>query len=253
MSDKYGQIIEKKYNPDLIKSFQMTWSKFHHTQTEAETTWLIGDIDLVPLQTEWFSDKIEDLPDDVYTHLAYGEIPRYCNKDLKSFEKLGGYVNGGIDLAAYYHAAKGKTFTKALGLDECDFATQIRRVVEDGRFGLGPVNGLTPKQAMANYSYIPIPKEEIYYWVADENYSSYRIHNAHKQGIIEFSSHITPNGYPHDRLDRSTMRNGKYLGNLSQLKNNGYIDIHCDRPYDKQEGALKRVVEAAWDDWYEKE
>ena len=167
MNDTYGEIIEKKYSPNLIKSFQMTWSKFYHTQIEPETTWLIGDMDLVPLQSAWFTSKIEDLSDDVYTHLAYGEIPKSCNEDLKLSEKRGGYVNGGMDLAAYYHAAKGKIFTRALGLDECGFDEQINRVVEDGRFGLGPTNGLTPEQTIMQYPYIPIPRDELYYWVAD--------------------------------------------------------------------------------------
>ena len=250
MNDTYGEIIEKKYSPNLIKSFQMTWSKFYHTQIEPETTWLIGDMDLVPLQSAWFTSKIEDLSDDVYTHLAYGEIPKSCNEDLKLFEKRGGYVNGGMDLAAYYHAAKGKIFTRALGLDECGFDEQINRVVEDGRFGLGPTNGLTPEQTIMQYPYIPIPRDELYYWVADENYSSYRIYNAHKEGLLQFVSHITPRGRPHDRLDRASMSQGYYLCNSSQVKNNGYIDIHCDRPYKKQEEALKRVVGAAWGDWY---
>ena len=39
MKDTYGEIIEKKYNPDLLKSFQLTWSKFYQPYTEPDKTW----------------------------------------------------------------------------------------------------------------------------------------------------------------------------------------------------------------------
>ena len=253
MVDTYGEIIEKEYAPELIESFQMTWSKFFHTQTEPDTTWIIGDMDLIPLQTDWFQENIEDVPDDSYTHLAYGEIPRLGNMPLKTFEQDGGFVNGGMDLAAYYHVAKGSTFVKALGLHECSFYDQVSRVIDSGRFGMGPQNGWTPQETAKRFSHVPIPKEELYYWVADENYSSYRIFNALQRGDIDFVSHITPQGWGRDRLDRAWMRNGAYEYDPYCLRTSVYIDIHCDRPYDKQERSLREVIEGAWQTTFEDE
>ena len=257
MKDTHGEIIEKKYNPDLVKSFQLTWSKFFHTQSEPNTTWIIGDIDLFPLQREWFIDKIEELPDDVYTHLAYGVL-----NNNHIFEYVGGDY---ASLPAYYHVAKGKIFQKALGLDECSYEEQIRRVINDTeqRFG-----GPTSEEYITNYNewtnrhgYSPYitpenDETELQYWLADEKYSSYRLFDAHIKKEIKFISHITPdlsemkpnegNGIV-DRVDRANFNNGRYTNfSINRLQNDEYVDLHAHRPYKPQEDALREIVVASW-------
>ena len=254
MKDTYGEIIEKEYNPDLMRSFQMTWSKFYHTLSEPDTTWMIGDMDLVPLQKEWFTTAIEDLPDDAYTHLAFGEIPKIAGKPEDLFLREGGYANGngGMDLAAYYHVAKGSIFNKALGLDECSFGEQINRVIEDGRFVMGPSLGLSREQLSRQFAHIPIPPEERYYWCADENYSSYRIWNSHQEGKITFHNHITPKGKQVDRIDRShALWDGDVVRSYPQYEPLPPIDVHCCRPYGSQESALRDLVQDCWKSWHE--
>jgi hypothetical protein len=50
MTEEYGKIIEMPIIEDIPWVIQMTMSKFYHTTTESETTWIIGDMDLLPLQ-----------------------------------------------------------------------------------------------------------------------------------------------------------------------------------------------------------
>ena len=63
MDPSLGEIIEMEFNPDLFESFQITWSKFYHTLSEPDTTWIIGDMDQIPLRRSRFLDDIADLPD----------------------------------------------------------------------------------------------------------------------------------------------------------------------------------------------
>jgi len=322
MNPDLGEIIEKEFNPDLYESFQITWSKFYHTCTEPETTWIIGDMDLVPLQSKYFTEGISTLPDECYTHLAFGEIPRIGSAPfleimrrhhqpvtaesftdltyLNMFERLGGYYDGGMDLPAYYHVAKGKTFSAALGLEEKSFNDQVKWVCESKKFGLGPLHDNCFHQpswssVKHNYSSIPIPAEELYVWVADEGYSSHRIFSAHKEGKITFIPHRTPMMTPAfvhvegthlrhpngevlfnytppttpNRLDRTFIsRNpdgdvGSYIRpdlegftlrtslgadfvlDLSSTYNN-YLDVHCFRPFEYQEKALRLLLSEFW-------
>ena len=212
MNPELGEIIEKEFNPDLYESFQITWSKFYHTSTEPETTWLIGDMDLVPLQSKYFTEGISALPAECYTHLAFGEIPRngvhVCNLIAKHygdfslsfmnmFEQKGGFYDGGMDIPAYYHVAKGKIFSEALGLGEKSFDEQVKWVCESKKFGLGPLhdnNFHHPSWESVKHQYdsLPIPEDEKYIWVADEGYSSHRIWTAHQEGRIKFIPYLNP-------------------------------------------------------------
>jgi len=83
-----------------------------------------------------------------------------------------------------------------------------------------------------------------YYWCAEESYSSEVIHNAINNGDIEFYGFCYHNGQ--NRIDRSTW-NGEvkdYSYSKERLESGREIvDIHCERPYEKQEEALHRIVE----------
>ena len=176
MKDTYGEIIEKKFDYDMIKSFQLTWSKFYHTKTEPDTTWMIGDIDLLPMQREWFTSLIEDIPDYVYTHLAYRTMIPTEVEDPETER---------VNLPAYYHVAKGKTFNTALGLDECSWENQIKRVMsqDPSRWNRHSPEWQDRKKWSDRHGSPPFwlvedDEQEAIYWLADEGYSSYRLKKA---------------------------------------------------------------------------
>jgi hypothetical protein len=240
MSDKYGTIIEKTYNPDLVKSFQLTWSKFFHTSSEPETTWIIGDMDLYPLQKDFFINTIENLHEDFYTHLASNVVTN------QTYEEKGGY------LPAYYHIAKGKTFDRALSLSETSFEEQIKNIINDGRFTYK--NEVSQEKIVSMFgsqsgNKVLIDENEYLYWLTDERYTSYKIFDSHKKGIINFKTvvnyQIVPYESPHQtRIDRASFNNGNYNNfNRLFLINNRLIDIHCFRPFEQQKKSLYTIIE----------
>jgi len=195
----------------------------------------------------------------------------------------GGFVDGpyGADLPAYYHAAKGKTFIKALDLENGSFEDQVRKVIESNKFGYGPQRTLTKAEAQEHLSHIPIDKQELYYWLADENYTSHKIYNAIQEKKIRYEIAHVPAGNPIDRLDRADWNGTKYTWNLEKvlqgelpphpsfvqffsnfppglreigpgmnmeafLKRRYFIDIHCHRPYNEQKDSLQQIVMTAF-------
>jgi hypothetical protein len=235
MSDRYGSIIEKEYNENLIKSFQLTWSKFYHTSLEPETTWIVGDMDLYPLQKKLFTDVISNLNDDVYTHLASNVVTN------QRYEKHGGY------LPAYFHVAKGNTFTKALSLNDNSFDEQVYNIINDGRFTYK--NEVTLEKAKNMFGAVLIDENEYQYWLTDERYTSFKVYDSHTKDIIKFETaieyQIVPYGSPYQtRIDRKSFHNGSYHGYDSlMLVNNQMIDIHCHRPFHEQKDSLYKIIE----------
>jgi len=240
MSDKYGSIIEKQYNEQLVKSFQLTWSKFYHTMSEPETTWIIGDMDLYPLQKSLFTDVIQNINDDSYTHLASNVVTN------QRYEVKGGY------LPAYYHVAKGKTFTKALSLNNGTFEEQIEYIINDGRFTYKNEVSLDTAKNMfgeASGNKVLIDENEYQYWLTDERYTSFKVYDSHKQNIINFQTAIEYQIIPHacleqTRIDRKSFYNGQYHNyHELMLINNKLIDIHCHRPFIEQKDSLYKIIE----------
>lgn len=243
MSDKYGEIIEKQYNPNLVKSFQLTWSKFYHTLSEPETTWIIGDMDLYPLQKNLFTETIKDLDENFYTHLASNVVTN------QRYEEKGGY------LPAYYHVAKGKTFDKALSLGKTTFEEQVYDIINDGRFTYK--KEISQQQAISMFgaqsgNKVLIDEEEYLYWLTDERYTSYKIYESHKNQDINFQTvceyQIDPNaGGSQTRIDRKNFFNNSYHNfNDSMLSNNILIDIHCHRPFEQQKQSLYNIIQKAF-------
>lgn len=220
MTEEYGDIIEVKPSEKYNWLLQLTWFKFWMTQFSHEDVVMIGDIDNIPLQKEWFVDDIKDVPDNCYVHLnSWGIGNQWAIK--------GGNLTGGTDLPGHFHVAKGNTFKKSLNLS-LEFEDEIKKIIDANKYGLGINQG-------GRFT------GEKYYWCAEENYSSELLYNAMKENKIIFHGYAYPN---HEkRIDRSRMRNGKYVYDEDMLKNNKYVDIHCARPFEAQKDALFEVLQ----------
>src|SRR5208283_1681548 len=113
MSEEFGKVIEVPIIPDLPLLIQITWSKFYWPILEPDVTWLVGDIDLLPLGTHWFTTRIADVPEDNYLHLdangivQLSRVPCNWTSPTLTKENLPDY-GCPTNLPGHYHCAKGK-------------------------------------------------------------------------------------------------------------------------------------------------
>jgi hypothetical protein len=243
MHERYGKIIEMEADPALPWALQLVWSKFNFPTSEPDTTWLIGDIDLVPLQHRHFIEKIANIPDTGYAHLNSGGISQPRLGFPEGFLSVGSERHlkdlgqtSGADLPGHYHVAKGRQFEVLT--QKRAFLDQIRHIVESDRYGMG-VMGNWPKEKRQTDAYW-------YYWCAEENYSSELILNAIRTNTLDFFPVYYNNNNGTERIDRSLFTND-YVYDPGMVQNHQIVDVHCARPYSHQKEALERLVKLAWD------
>lgn len=247
MNEDYGKVIEMDIISDLPWALQMTLSKFYHTITEPETRWLVGDIDLLPLQKHHFTDKISPYPDDHYLCLNNSGIanPR-CGRD-DAFVALGSEVHGraggfiGCDLPAHYHVAKGSLFNK-LYFQNRPFDSVVRDIVTADKYGMG----FGQNWPIANKTEILPPFSGCgqfwWYWLGEENYTSEQLWNAIKRNEVFYDGINYHN--ERERLWQWNKDTNDYIYNPAIVSNRKIVDIHCCqvRPYGLQSTALEKLI-----------
>ena len=248
MTEEYGTIIEREFIEDLPKVIQITWSKYDFPKTEPDTIWMLGDIDMIPLQSWYFTENLKDVKEDDYLHLNFagislprrGTLDAFLTEGSEAHARAKGSFNTGADLAGHYHVSKGKNFEKIFNLQR-PFREQIEYITNAHRYGLGPA-GQSPKPESVD----EIMNAGSYYWCAEESYSSEQIYEAIQRQDISFGGYCYNNSI--SRVDRSTWNNDikDYQYDPERLKSGrDIVDIHCERPYEKQEQAMNRVIELA--------
>lgn len=126
LSEKYGTIIECDFEHSDNKLPQLVWNKWQHTASEPETTWLIGDIDQIPLQKFHFIDQIKYVTDDFYVHLAEDAF----TTDWKFTRER---------LVGHYHVAKGKVFSEALDLKSKTLLDHVKTMLKTSKLENKPI------------------------------------------------------------------------------------------------------------------
>jgi hypothetical protein len=219
-SEKYGKVIRVK-PLSYPRRIQLLWSRIWWTKTEPNTTWMLGDIDLFPLQKTRFIDDISDISDDYHVHLGYNKI---SNPPDLWMEK--GSRDGGADLVSHYHVAKGHVFDKNFDLHD-SFEEACKFIYESKQYGLGFFC-----EAFRN--------EEMMYHCCCEHLTTEKIRNKLKSKSISFDGIW----YDYSQcLSRGCKMNyDEYL-----LKNNYYIDFHSLRPYTPNKETINKILDLAWD------
>jgi hypothetical protein len=206
---EYGEVecVEKLIGiPGII---QALIGKFYFTKTELNTTWIIGDLDLYPLQLAHFKERILNVRNDSYVHLnpyAYG-------RDWRST------VDG---LAGYYHIATGEIFQKELKFENKSFLDVCNEIMFSNKFGIKfnrNIASIESKKASDDWGW----------FCCEEMYTGYLLKDSSK--LLE----IPPESY--NRIDRSNM-----LYNTDLLKNGHYIDFHAPRPYEEHENVIENIL-----------
>lgn len=239
MTEEHGQVIEVPLLPDLPWMAQLAWSKFDYPTREPETTWLIGDMDLVPLQRAHFTSKIQDVDPAAFLHLNAGGISQPRIGALDGFLTQGPErvrkdqgKHGGADLPAHYHVARGELFK--IFTQDRSFADQVRHLT-GGRYGLGPMGNKPPAEAASNPYW--------HFWCAEENYTSELLWNAIHDHGLKFVPHYYNNNHNGERLNRDAWDNSTYRAADSRVRAKKIVDIHCCRPYKRQAADLERLIE----------
>jgi len=234
MTEEHGKIIEMEYLPDLPKILQLTWSKFNYPTLEPDTTWIMGDIDMLPLSKRFFTEFIADIPDSAFAHLnasgnVYdGDCAKFFKYGSQIDSKLNGRRPGGVDLPGHYWTGKGKRFE--IFTEGKPFEKQVDQIVKADLYGLGPTK--SPSYNSANPA--------SYYWCAEEMRSSELMYDAIKNGQVTY----VPRYYTsNQRIDRSTWAYDDYGYHAERLAQKLYVDIHCVRPYKRQKDACERIIE----------
>lgn len=242
-SEKYGKVYEMNFLPNLPKVIQITWSKFDFIKTDPNATWMIGDIDMLPLQRKYFIDNISQEDPNSYLHLnAAGiSLPRRGKLDAWVIEgpcvltRERGEKHLGADLAGHYHVSKGQNFIDIYELNT-PFEDRIKFLTESHRFGCGVQDELSREEAKTNPDW--------YYWCAEEQYSSEKLWQYMQTGKIAMKGYCYNNSNDQQRVDRSHWDdvNAKYKYTPEKVENQHMVDIHCARPYQKQESSMMDVI-----------
>ena len=232
VTEEYGKVIDMPIIPDLPLLVQITWSKFYYPITEPDTTWFIGDIDMLPLQTQWFTTNLEPIPDDYYVHLNVAGGCITMGMPADHWYKKGGIIDGGCDLPAHYHVAKGSTFQKALE-HNTPFEQQLRWMIDSKKYGLGHYN----KDFTGDK----------FYWCAEEHRTTELIRKNILNNVINFQGF----GYNCFNNGDAINRNGfnketnDYTYDKDKLINNKFVDVHCMRPFKQYQTQTEKLLKLA--------
>ena len=232
MTEEFGEIIEMPILENIPLIIQITWSKFYWPIYEPEKTYMIGDIDLLPLQYKYFYNNILDLPDDNYVHL-----------DCDAIAQLAGHGRSWIgatssnllpdwghetNLPAHYHCAKGKIFKEALEQNGT-FEQELIHIVDSKLYN----------NTRAYRESDPIDQHDL--WCSEEHRSTKAIRRSIKNNKIKFTGFSLKNGIKAhfdghenvDTIDKSMYdENTKnYLYDHDRLVSQKYVDLHCIRPF----------------------
>lgn len=204
-----GQVTFVQRLPDIPSIIQALWGKFYFTKSEPDTTWMIGDLDLYPLQRGWFVDQIEKYSSDSYLHLCSNGYSREWWNDKRG-------------LAGFYHVAKGKVFEKYLEMRPT-FEEDCRFIYESGKYGLNPSH--------PGHQWAHAASPHWRYFCSEEQYTG-ELLSKHKDSVIGIEWD------PSLRICRST----GMMYDPSMLQSGKYIDFHAPRPYEQYEGQIEQIL-----------
>ena len=71
MSQEYGTVVGMDKLETVPIYTQAQWGRFWYTQFEPETMWLISDIDMLPMNRDYFSTAVEGIPREIEPVIHY--------------------------------------------------------------------------------------------------------------------------------------------------------------------------------------
>jgi len=217
LSEDFGEVEIVKPIENIPIIIQALWGKFWFTQTEPETTWLIGDIDLYLLNKKYFEDCMSKIPQESYGHI-----------NANGYKAGNWWENTLAGIPGYFHCAKGKKFKEYLEFTD-SFERDCLYIYESKKYGI-LYNGIIRNEESAPQR---VKDKENYGFICcEENLTTERL-KKYKDDIISIT-------YPTNlvRLETNyalsgltTPENFDFSGIFNSNYKDFYIDFHAPRPY----------------------
>lgn len=217
LSEEFGEVEVVKPLENIPIIIQSLWGKFWFTQTEPDTTWLIGDIDLYLLNKEYFEDCMSKIPDGVYAHI-----------------NANGYKNGNwwdnplTGIPGYFHCATGKKFKEYLQLSD-SFEEDCLYIFNSKKYGI-LYNGLIKNEEHAPQRVKD--KKDYGFICCEENLTTERL-SKYKDEIISitYPTNLVRVETPYALHGLATPDNYDFNQMFNPDYKSHYIDLHAPRPY----------------------
>lgn len=225
LSEEYGEVVQCYFHDDLPKMPQLVLSKFYYPKTELDTTWMIGDIDQLPLQRKRFIDDIEHVSDDAYVHLAEDAITSLSRLRTEYWKEDETHLTA--FLTAHYHVAKGRTFHQALNLG-LSFQDHVKDLIS--------MRYREPFEQIKNI-------DEKVLWAFEEQYTTMLI----KKFFLSKGGRFVGFSRPHGCRNPDSMKVDRGNGcKFDENRLDHYVDFHCPRPYKQHAEQINNILDTFW-------
>jgi hypothetical protein len=215
LSEEYGEVEVVKPLKDIPIIIQALWGKFWFTQTEPDTCWLIGDIDMYIFDKDYVDSALASIPDNGYGHISASDKEWY--------------------FYGYHHCASGKKFKEFLSLSD-SFEDDCKFIFESKKYGIirdGPNNIPDRIKDKKNYEYI----------CSEEHLSNERLER-YKGEIVQVRYPMNKKRFesPYAYMGMLTPKNFDFVQLFKSQPKESYIDFHCTRPYTDWSDQIETII-----------
>lgn len=238
VSEEHGKVVEIDYLEDYPTTVQFALNKFYYTKNEPDTTWIIGDIDQIPLQRHHFIDQIADVPDDHYVHLVEDAMEENTSVPIGAWKTEGSTVDRTY-LTAHYHVGKGSVFTEALDLN-LTLEEHIVALLDQWRTHRKKIGASYAElEDQRNWGEAETKQHGVWAW--EEIYTTSLIY---KNYLDKFTGFERPfRRQPSKKICRSGGCK------FDPSRKNDYVDIHCPVPYAAHKEQIHDILRFFWGDF----
>tara|TARA_R110000851_G_scaffold81549_2_gene179134 strand:- start:1594 stop:2427 length:834 start_codon:yes stop_codon:yes gene_type:complete len=223
MSTEYGTVVQQEKLEDVPDHTQAQWARYWYTQFEPDTMWLLSDIDMLPLSTDYFVRSLEHIPREIDPVIHFNTNATFDVASNK-WNLEGDCIQGGVCMPTCYSAATGRRRKNILDLVP-SFAESIEKL----------------KWQENDYHHAPDGKNGVQHWYAEEAYQSVKMKDFIRENPHRFFSIGRLGGFCGNRLDRG--HSGMPEWNPEWLKAGVYMDFHMPRPWSEFGDRIQEVVD----------
>ena len=226
LSEEFGEVEVVTPLTNIPIIIQALWGKFWFTQTEPDTNWLIGDIDLYLLNEEYFYSALNQIPNDGFGHL-----------NANGYKAGNWWENTKYGIPGYFHCSSGKKFKEYLQLSD-SFEEDCRFIMDAKRYGI-MFNGYSEQSAPPRVK----DKLDFGYICCEENLTTERL-IPFKDSIVSvtYPSQLIRLETPHALGGAATPHDFNLLSIFNPIYKDSYIDFHSPRPYSVYSDQIETIL-----------